>query len=257
MISHPQPLARFDGKVVAVTGATGGLGRACCLRLSAEGAAVVVAGRRADACSAVVEEIIASGGEAVAAIVDVTDPVTVKQLVETAVSSFGQLDGAVNNAGVSPAPVLAAEYPDDVWQHTLDTNVNALFHCLRKELSYMVGRGSGAIVNVGSYVAANVQTKGILAYSASKHAILGMTRAAARDYASIGVRVNAVAPGHIRTAMIDRNLTPEGEKALLARIPMGRISEPAEIAAAVAFLLSDDASFITGQMLVADGGLTI
>lgn len=256
-IQTSTPLRRFTDQVVVVTGATGGLGRACALRLGQEGASVVVSGRRAELCDSVAAEVEALGAHALAVPTDVTDQASVEALIATTIDQFGRLDGAVNNAGVSPDPVPAAQYPDDVWESTLALNVNGVFWCMRAQLAHMVPAGRGSIVNVASYTSTTVQSKGVLSYATSKHAVLGMTRAAARDHAADGIRVNAVGPGHMRTPMIDRLMTPEGEARLKQRIPMQRISEPSEIAGVVAFMLSEDASFITGQILVADGGLSI
>jgi hypothetical protein len=138
---------RFDDRVVVVTGATSGLGRACAVRLAEEGAAVVVAGRRAGLCDEVAAEVAELGAKALPVPTDVTDPAAINHLIERTVATFGRLDGAVNNAGVSPVPASAAEYPDDAWDETYDPNVRALFRCMRAELGQMVPAGRGAIVN--------------------------------------------------------------------------------------------------------------
>ncbi|WP_067674495.1 SDR family NAD(P)-dependent oxidoreductase [Nocardia miyunensis] len=252
-------MARFTDRTFIVTGAAGGLGRACALRLASEGGSVVVSDLDVAGTAAVAAEITAAGGEALAAPADVTDAAAVRGLVEGAVQHYGALDGAVNNAGISPPPMPLGEYDEDLWDTVVNINLRGVFLCLKYELARMSEQGSGRVVNIASTAGVAVQIPGVAAYAASKHAVVGLTKAAARDYAAQGIRVNAVCPGHIRTPMSAPLLAdnPETERAVVARIPMGRISDPEEIAGTVAYLLSDDSSFVTGTTLTADGGVTM
>lgn len=248
---------RFEGKVVVVTGAGSGIGRASAIRLAQEGAAVTLTVRNLDAGARVAEEIVAAGGRALVLAVDVTRPDDVATIVPRTLEAFGRLDGAVNNAGVSPEATLLADYDDDLWNSVLDVNLHGMYLCMKEELRHFRSQGGGAIVNVASYTATTVQIPGVSAYATAKHATAGLTRAAARDYAPAGIRVNALCPGHTRTPMVTARLDDEVEAVIRKRIPMGRIAEPEEMSGAVAFLLSEDASFITGHLLVVDGGLSI
>ncbi|WP_051738313.1 SDR family NAD(P)-dependent oxidoreductase [Pseudonocardia halophobica] len=242
---------RFAGRVALVTGGGSGIGAACCRMFAAAGASVVVADRDAASAAAVAAELT---GPAEAVQVDVRDPAAVEAVVGRVVERFGALDVAVNNAGISGSGTPIHEIDREVWERIRSVNYDGVFHCLQSELRVMVPRGSGAIVNVASVMGA-VSGRGSAAYVASKHGVVGLTRAAAMDVADTGVRVNAVGPGYIDTPLLSA-ATRDRLDAVVADHPVGRLGTPEEIASVVGFLASADASFVTGALYLADGGYT-
>lgn len=248
---------RLEGKVIAVLGASVGIGRAACLRFAAEGARVIVASRNLAACEETADAIRADGGEALALAVDVAQAAELEAAFERAHDAFGRLDGAFNNAGVQTVARPLAEHSEEDWDRLFAINLRGMWLALRAEIPRLVASGGGAIVNTTS-VGGLVGAPGIGPYVASKHGIIGLTKAAALDYAAAGVRVNAIAPGATRTAMFTDWLpTPEQQQSVAGVAPLARVAEPEEIAGAAAWLLSDDASFVTGATLAVDGGYSV
>lgn len=244
----------FDGKVALVTGAGGGIGRATAIAFAASGASVVVA----DVQDAIGEETVATivdaGGKAVYQHCDVADGDQVKALVARAVSEFGRLDFAHNNAGINS--VMANEYEDEIWARSLAVNLTGVMLCMREEADVMVKQGKGAIVNTASIngLVGNGAQPG---YTATKHGVVGLTRHGALRWAKAGIRVNAVCPGVIETPMTaPLTANPDMRKILDNMTPMGRMGQAEEVASAVLWLCSDQASFVTGHPLVIDGGAT-
>jgi NAD(P)-dependent dehydrogenase (short-subunit alcohol dehydrogenase family) len=246
-MSHP---------VVLVTGALTGIGRATALAFAKEGATVVVSGRREPEGKALEANLRGLGGEAVFVLADVRHESDVRNLVEQTVRRFGRLDVAVNNAGTEGKPGPLTEQTTDSYAGMFDTNVLGTLLSLKHELQAMQRQGSGSIINISSTMgergAANLAL-----YTASKHAVEGLTKSAALEAAPFGVRVNAVAPGPTETAMLDRLTgTPDRTAAFYAAVPLRRGGKPEEIADAIVFLASDRASFITGQIIRINGGKT-
>lgn len=239
------------GKVVIVTGAGSGIGAAISRQLGDEGALVIAADINAAAAQNTASEITSRGGEAYDFAVDVSDPGSVEELVEFA-SGKGSLHLAVNNAGIGGVREETADYPLEEWHKLIGTNLNGVFYCMKYEVAAMLRAGGGAIVNVAS-VLSTVGMPGASAYAAAKHGVLGLTKSAAIEYARRGIRINAVCPGWIDTPLLSQQLTDVASRRILALQPIGRNGKPEEIAALVCFLLSDQASFITGSHYLADG----
>lgn len=242
----------FEGKVALVTGASGGIGRASALAFAASGAQVLVADVNDVGGAETVAMITRAGGHAVSHNCDVSQSDQVKAMVARAVSKFGRLDFALNNAGINS--VLANEYDDDVWERSIGINLTGVMMCIREEAEVMLRQGGGAIVNTAS-INGLVGNATQPAYTAGKHGVVGLTRHAALKWARSGIRVNCVCPGVIETPMTNSVAANPQIKAIMENMtPMGRMGQPEEIAAAVMWLCSDLASFVTGHPLVVDGG---
>ena len=244
-------MSDLTGRAAIVTGASRGIGRAIARRLASAGA-LVVAGARADHAEPVAREIEASGGTAVAVTLDVTEPASIAGVVQTALERLGRIDVLVNNAGIVRDQLLLRMKPDE-WDAVIATNLTAAFACCRAVLRPMVKQRSGRIVNIGSVVG-RTGNPGQANYAASKAGLEGFTRSLALEVASRGITANVVAPGMIETDMTAA-LDERARDALRGRIPMGRLGTADDVAGAVCFLASDDASYITGQVVSVNGGM--
>jgi NAD(P)-dependent dehydrogenase (short-subunit alcohol dehydrogenase family) len=245
---------RFDGSVAVVTGAGRGMGREVALRLGREGASVVVAELNTDHGEEVAEEIRVAGGRAAPVTADVAQVRDVQRVFDEATKAFGTVDILVNNAGIAVERSIL-DYTEAEWDRQMGVNVKGVFFCSQAAARLMIPRRKGKIVNFASTSAFVASSHPEIAYDTSKGAVRQMTVAMAAELAPYGINVNAVAPGTTHTEMTKSNLsTDEGLAWQLARIPMGRVGQPKDIAAVVLFLCSPEASYITGHTLVADGG---
>jgi NAD(P)-dependent dehydrogenase (short-subunit alcohol dehydrogenase family) len=242
-------------KVALVTGAGSGIGRAVAQRLAAAGAKVVVADFNEEAGARTSAELKMSGAEAASRRTDVSNSDEVQELIAFTVRTFGRLDCAVNNAGIQGELASTADCSEENWDRIVDTNLKGVFLCMKYELREMLRRGSGAIVNVASNFGV-VGSPQMPAYSASKHGVVGLTKTAAIEVAARGVRVNAVCPGPTLTPLAEAVIrdTPGIIDAINSRLPIGRMASPEEIARAVAWLCSDEATFVVGGIFPVDGG---
>ena len=248
-------MSDMDQRVVIVTGGSAGIGRASALAFARRGAHVVIADVDVERGESVAAEVRAIGPESLFVSTDVTSPDDVAGLVELCVARFGRLDYAHNNAGIQTPSEFTAGCTIDDWNRTLEVNLTGVFLCMRVEIPQMLASGGGAIVNTSS--AGGLKGfPGASAYVASKHGVIGLTKSAALEYATSGIRVNAVCPGVIETELVSRVTAddPRLAEQLLAVEPVGRLGAPDEIADAVVWLCSDQASFVTGHALVVDGG---
>jgi NAD(P)-dependent dehydrogenase (short-subunit alcohol dehydrogenase family) len=248
---------QLAGKVAFVTGAASGIGRAAALALADAGAGVVVADVADEDNRRTARLIEDAGGRALAVTCDVTRSDDVKAALDAAVDAFGRLDIAFNNAGVEQPVKPVTEVGEDEWDRIVDISLKGVFTCLRHEIPLLLEQGGGAIVNTSS--GAGVKGfKGQAAYAAAKHGVIGLTKSAALDYADANIRINAICPGIVDTAMMQRftGHTADGRDAVIAQEPVGRMGTPEEIAAAIVWLCSDAAAFVVGHAMVMDGGQT-
>ena len=248
-LSRPQPMS---GRVALVAGASKGIGAATAEAFAAAGAAVVLAARDTTALKAIADGIEARGGRALAVGADVTDADSMRHLVEAALSAFGRLDAAFNNASAGPMPAPLADIDPDEFDLGIATNIRGTFLGMMFQIPAMLASGGGAIVNMASIAGLN-GTANLAAYVAGKAGIIGLTKVAALDYADQGIRVNVVAPGPILTYHLEA-AGPQAQHGAALSTPMRRVGTPAEVARAVLWLCSDESSFITGTVLPIDGG---
>lgn len=246
-------MKNLENKVAIVTGGGSGIGRAICLLYASEGAKIVVSDLDEKGGGETVEQIEATGGEAVFVKADTSKPDDSRKVAEVAVEKFGGLHIAVNNAGIGGPLSAVGEYPIDGWDKVISINLSGVFYGLRYQIPAILASGGGSIVNIAS-ILGKVGTKGSAAYVAAKHGVIGLTEAAALEYADQNVRINSIGPGYILTPLLTNSLDDAAMKALVGLHPMGRLGTSDEVAELALWLNSDKASFVTGAYYNVDGG---
>ena len=249
---------QLEDKIALITGGGSGIGKATALAFAREGAKVIVADKDIEKGTATAAMINDINGEAIFVEADVSRTADVESMIDAVINSYGRLDCAFNNAGIAdPVGSSAAELSEEAWNKVIGINLTGVWLCVKYEIQQMLKQGKGAIVNTAS-VAGLVGFQGLPAYVASKHGVIGLTQTAALEYAKLGIRVNAVCPGVIKTSMVDRitGKVKEVEKQFENMEPIGRMGQPEEVAAVATWLCSDNASFVTGNAMTIDGGWT-